>query len=59
LGNLRERDHLEDLVVNGRIILKWIFKKWDVVTRTGLIWLGIEQLVGVCECGNEPSGSTK
>jgi len=25
---LRERDHLEDLNVNGRI-LKWIFKKWN------------------------------
>jgi hypothetical protein len=28
-GNLRERDHLEDSVVDGRIILKWIFRKWD------------------------------
>jgi len=28
-GNLRERDHLGDPVVDGRIILKWIFKKWD------------------------------
>ena len=27
-GNLRERDHLEDLGVNGRIILRWIFRKW-------------------------------
>jgi hypothetical protein len=28
-GNQRERDHLKDLGVDGRIILKWIFKKWD------------------------------
>jgi hypothetical protein len=29
LGNLRERDHFEDPGVDGRIISKWIFKKWD------------------------------
>jgi len=28
-GNLRERDHLKDLGVDTRIILKWIFKKQD------------------------------
>jgi hypothetical protein len=28
-GNLRERDHLEDEGIDGRIILKLIFKKWD------------------------------
>jgi hypothetical protein len=30
LRNLRERDHLEDTYVGGRIIIRWIFKKWDV-----------------------------
>jgi hypothetical protein len=31
-GNLRERDHFEDPGTDGRIILRWIFKKWDVGT---------------------------
>jgi hypothetical protein len=26
-GELRERDHLEDVGIEGRIILKWIFKQ--------------------------------
>jgi hypothetical protein len=27
--NLRKRDHLKDKGVGGRIILQWIFRKWD------------------------------
>jgi hypothetical protein len=40
-GDIRERDHLEDLDVDGRIILSLIFKKWDTETWTGLAWLSI------------------
>ena len=40
-GNPRERDKLEDLGVDGRIILRLIFRKWDVGAWTGLIWLRI------------------
>ena len=29
-GNLREREHLEDPGVDVRILLSWIFRKWDV-----------------------------
>jgi len=37
--NLRERDHLGVPGVDGRIILRWIFRKWDVGVWTGWSWL--------------------
>jgi len=30
--NLSERDHFEYQNVDGRIILRWIFRKWDRCT---------------------------
>jgi hypothetical protein len=39
-GDLREGDHLGDADVDGRIILKWIVKKWDR-GWTGLSWFTI------------------
>jgi hypothetical protein len=41
-GNLRERDHWGNPGVEERIILRWIFRKWDVGVWTGLGWLRIE-----------------
>jgi len=40
-GNLRERDHWGDPVVDERIMLRWIFRKWDVGVQTGSSWLRI------------------
>jgi hypothetical protein len=40
-GNLRKRDHLGDPGVNGRRIIRRIFKKWDLGTWTGSSWLRI------------------
>jgi hypothetical protein len=34
-------DHLEDPGLDGRIILRWIFRKWDVGIWTGSSWLRI------------------
>jgi hypothetical protein len=30
-GNLRENDHWGESGVNGKLIFRWVFRKWDVV----------------------------
>jgi hypothetical protein len=41
-GNWRERTQWGEPGVDGRIILGWIFKKYDVGVWTGLSWLRIQ-----------------
>jgi len=38
LGDWGEGNHWEDLGVDGRIILGWISRRWDVGIWTGLGW---------------------
>jgi len=39
--NVKERDHLGDQGIAGRIILRLIFREWDVGVWTGSSWLRI------------------
>jgi hypothetical protein len=53
----KERDHLEDQGVGGRMGSEWILGRlaWGVcIDSTGS---GQRLVVGCCECGDEPSGS--
>jgi hypothetical protein len=54
------RGHLEDPYLDGRIILRWISRKWKGGARTGLLWLKIGTGGGIfSKSGKEPSGSMK
>jgi hypothetical protein len=59
VGKSEGKRPLGDPGVGGRIILKWIFRKWGMGLWTGSSWLRIGTGVGTCECGNEPSGFIK
>jgi len=47
VGKPERIDHLEDSGMDGWVLLRWIFGKWDEVAWTGLIWLTIGTLVSV------------
>ena len=50
---------VQDLGVDGRIILKRTFKKYDGGHGLDGFGSGYGQVAICCECGNEPSGSIK
>jgi hypothetical protein len=37
-GGVRERQHLDDPGVDGKMTLNWIFRKCDREACVGLIW---------------------
>jgi hypothetical protein len=41
VGKPEGKNHLGDPGVDGRIILIWIFRKWNVEAWTGWSWLRI------------------
>ena len=41
VGKPEWKNHFGDPGVDGRILLRWIFRKWDVGVRTGSSWLRI------------------
>jgi hypothetical protein len=44
-GNLRERDNWGDTSVDGRIILRWILRKWGIWTGSSWLRIGTGALV--------------
>jgi hypothetical protein len=51
--------YLEDPGIDGRIILRWIFRKWNIGAWTGLSWFRIGKGSGTFDCGNKHSDSIK
>ena len=41
MGKPEGKSHLGDPGVDGRIIFRWIFRKWGVAVWTGSSWLRI------------------
>jgi hypothetical protein len=58
LGNLKEINHLEDLIVDGSI-LEWILKNKMGGRGLDSSGPGYEQVADFCENGNELAGSIK
>ena len=56
-GSLRERGHWGDQDVDGRIILRWIFRKLEGSWGLDGVGSGQGQVAGTCGYGEGLSGS--
>jgi hypothetical protein len=59
VGKPEGKDLLVDPAIEGRTLLRWILRKWNIRAWTGSMWLRIGTVAGTHECSNEPSGSIK
>jgi len=59
VGKPEGRDHLEHPRIGGRIVLRWIIRRWDGGHGLDQCGSGEGQVADTCECGNEPSGYIK
>ena len=59
VGKPEGKRPMGDPGIDGKIILRWIFMKWDVGVWTGLSWHRIGKVASTCECCNEPLVSIK
>jgi hypothetical protein len=59
MGKYAGTNHFEDPDVDGRIILRWIFRKWDGGHGLGRSGSEQGQVAGTFERDNEPSSSIK
>jgi len=41
VGKPEGKNHFGDQAVDGRIIFRWIYRKWDIGVWTGSSWLRI------------------
>jgi len=46
VGKPEGKNHSEDPGVDGSIIIRWIFRKWDVGAWTGSGWLRLGRVGG-------------